>query len=240
MKTTTSQADKQMQISEQTFGFMDGKMFVHYKNGTVENKLYSSISYEDYLAHRQQISESMKGEELDPHYAENQKATENPDGSWTLKFSAFSNVDIKLFLDSFGMYSMVKELSDTYTVSDLQIESELDEDLFPIKTTTSVIFAPVKSNQTANAASAPVIALVEQYSTKPVNVSMDESNFTKVADLRVLDNLALYQGNWENLDRASFSHDATVTATFHCTDRSDHFQHDRRRDQQHQYPRLIG
>ncbi|MBQ3489098.1 MAG: hypothetical protein IJA86_00725 [Clostridia bacterium] len=162
--------------------FHDGKMFVSSENNgssaANNQKLYSSLSAEEYMAYRENQYEDV--DDIDFTDCSNTTFTHNEDETWSLLYSGYSPKSMAQIIDSFGLDNEVFD----FDIQDMEVNIQVDKKFRIKEIKIKFIF------DEADAETAPVFEVAVQYSNYNeatlITNTINPNNYKEIADCRLL------------------------------------------------------
>lgn len=186
--------------------FHDGKMFISTVSKERTQKVYSSLTKEEYIAYRE--SQEAKNGDIDYNDCTTASFTHNEDGTWTLQYSGYTKKTVDKMLGTFGMM----EMDFDFDVEDLEFFILADEEFRVKEMNVKFIF-----DERSMESSAPFFEIKTQYANfnaaTPITDTLNPADYTEIPDCRLLTELEDMIEALEDSKNGSFTLDMAQTLT---------------------------
>jgi len=178
--------------------FHEGKMFVWAEQDNLVQKLYSSLTKDEYITYLEKQSGMI---ELDFESCVNSSFVKNEDKSWTLTYSGYTKKAIDEFIEAFGDDLFEEE------IEDMEITVHANADFTVKDVEIKMIFE--------NESSPSEFSMNQKYSNygeaTPIVDTLDVAQYKEVSDCRLLTDIRDMIEDLEELENGSFVLDITQT-----------------------------
>ena len=156
--------------------YYDGMVYTATNDGSYDQKFCSPMAWEDF---RQSKSSGLFIGDVDLAACTSSKFSKGEDDTWTLQFSGYTKKTVDEVLDSM----MISDTELGVAITDMYVKITADADFYIQKVDVSLVFAEDEAQ--------PRLTIVARYSgfdnTKIDPAMLSLSEYTQVADIRVLD-----------------------------------------------------
>lgn len=179
--------------------YYDGKMYTATNDGYYDQKFCSPMTWEDF---RQSRSNGLFISEIDLAACTSCKFSNGEDNTWTLQFSGYTKKTIDEVLGSM----MISDTELGVPITDMHVKVTADANFYIQKIDVSLVFA---ENETQ-----PRLTVVARYSEfdntqiEPMMLALSE--YTQVADVRILDYMAQALKEKQDLAEGEFTLDIST------------------------------
>lgn len=167
-------------VSTTTEGYQNGKMFMTFEGDGKTQKLWSEISAEEYLEHKEAMDDE---EDPDEENAGRREITEEEDGTFVLLFTDFPEEELEYFAASLN--PMLATLDVSCWVSDIEYKITVSKDYYPESVSINIIFAA--SHGTDDVPEFTMDCEYRSFNKADAPEVLSLSEYTEVDDLRWLD-----------------------------------------------------
>ena len=176
--------------------FHEGNMYVLTEQGDIEQKLYSPLTKDEYLAYLEKQESEF---DIDFESCVNKSFEKNEDGSWILKYSGYTKKTVNDIVEMFGGDDLFEE-----EIEDMEIVIRVNADFTVKDMEIKMIFE--------NEATISEFRMSMQYSkyneaTVVADVSLNTSDYKEVADCRLLTEIEDMLEELEDAENGSFELD---------------------------------
>ena len=179
--------------------YYDGKMYTATNDGYYDQKFCSSMTWEDF---RQSRSNGLFIGEIDLAACTSSKFSNGEDNTWTLQFSGYTKKTIDEVLGSM----MISDTELGVPITDMHVKVTADADFYIQKIDVSLVFAEDETQ--------PRLTVVARYSgfdnTKIEPMMLSLSEYTQVADVRILDYMSQALKEKQDITQGEFALDIST------------------------------
>ena len=192
IKDTEKNETVESVTSKSVNAFHDGNMFVQNEQGDIQQRLYSPLAAEEYIAYREKQSGAF---DIDFESCVNKTFARNEDKSWTLNYSGYTKKTIDEIVEQFGMEDLFEE-----EVEDMEITIHANSDYTAKEMDIRFVFANGSTNSDFR-----MNAKYDKYNEAiPIVDTLDTSSYWKVADCRLLTDIEDMLEDLEEKENGSF------------------------------------
>jgi hypothetical protein len=176
--------------------FHEGNMYVMTQQGDIDQKLYSPLTKNEYLAYLEKQESEF---DIDFESCVNKNFEKNEDGSWVLKYSGYTKKTIDDIVEMFGGDDLFEEsiedmeivinVNADFTVKNMEIEM-----IFENESTTSEFRMSMKYSKYNEA-------------TVVTDISLNTNDYKEIADCRLLTEIEDMLEELEEAENGSFELD---------------------------------
>lgn len=172
--------------------FHDGNMFIWNEEDGVAQKLYSSLSKEEYAEY---LEENASGLDIDFNECVNSSFTENNDKTWTLEYSGYTKKAINAIVKEFGEDLFNED------VLDMEITIHVNQDFTVKDMEIKMIFDDESTNSVFN-----ISAQYSQYdSATVITDTLNPDDYQQIEDCRLLKAFENMFADLENAENGSLT-----------------------------------
>ena len=199
MKDTAKNEVVESVKSKEIEAFHEGNMFVSSEQGDQVQKLYSPLTKDEYIAYLEKQESTL---DIDYEACVNKAFTKNEDKTWTLTYSGYTKKAIAVVIEAFNADELFEE-----EIVDMEITIHADTD-FTVK---AMELKMIFENESTTSAFSMTAEYSNYNKATPIVDTLDVSQYTKVADCRLLTDIADMIEDLEELENGSFVLDLTQT-----------------------------
>ena len=159
--------------------FHDGKMFVSTESNEHSQKIYSSLTKEEYMAYRERKDTDTA--DIDFNDCTNASFAQNEDGTWSLQYSGYTKKTMDEMLETFGM----NDAGFDFDVQDMEISILSDSEFRVKEMNIKFIFDEADEGSTA-----PSFEISTQYSNynaaTPITDILNPEKYTEIEDCTLI------------------------------------------------------
>ena len=157
--------------------FDDGKMFVSLESDERNQKLYSSITKEDFIAYRE--NKDQDSDDIDYSDCKNASFSQNEDGTWSLQYSGYTKKTINQLIKSFDMENAAFD----FEIEDLNVSVLADSEFRAKEIKIQFLFDEETEKSTS-----PVFEMSMTFGNYNAitPIKLNTSEYTKVEDCRFI------------------------------------------------------
>ena len=182
--------------------FNEGKMFVLTKQGDMEQKLYSALDKDDYIAYLEKQNNAL---DIDFNACVNKTFTKNEDKTWTVHYSGYTKSAIDELVEQFGADELFEE-----EIKDMAITIRANKDFTVKDMEIKLVFE--------NESTTSDFRMTAQYSkyneATPIVDTLNVNNYHEVADCRLLTDIEDMLETLEEAESGSFVLDLSQKLTY--------------------------
>ena len=179
--------------------FHEGNMFVSSEQGDAVQKLYSPLTKDEYIAY---LEKQEKELDIDFDACVNKGFTKNEDKTWTLTYSGYTKKAVATIVEAFQADELFEE-----EIADMEITIHANAD-FTIK---DMEFKMIFENESTTSTFTMKAEYSKYNEATPIVDTLDVSQYKKVADCRLLTDIADMIEDLEEMENGSFVLDLTQT-----------------------------
>ena len=179
--------------------FHEGNMFVSSEQGDAVQKLYSPLTKDEYIAYLEKQESTL---DIDYEACANKAFTKNEDKTWTLTYSGYTKKAIAVVIEAFNADELFEE-----EIVDMEITIHANAD-FTIK---DMEFKMIFENESTTSTFTMKAEYSKYNEATPIVDTLDVSQYKKVADCRLLTDIADMIEDLEEMENGSFVLDLTQT-----------------------------
>ena len=199
MKDTEKNEVVESVKSKEIEAFHEGKMFVSSEQGDSVQKLYSPLTNDEYIAYLEKQESTL---DIDYESCVNKSFTKNEDKTWTLTYSGYTKKAIAVVIEAFNADELFEE-----EIVDMEITIHANADFTVKNMELKMIFE--------NESKTSTFSMTAEYSkyneATPIVDTLDVSQYTEVADCRLLTDIADMIEDLEEMENGSFVLDLKQT-----------------------------
>lgn len=182
--------------------FNEGKMFVLTEQGDMEQKLYSALDKDDYIAYLEKQNNAL---DIDFKACVNKTFTKNEDKTWTVEYSGYTKSAIDEFIELFGADDLFEE-----EIEDMAITIHANKDFTVKDMEIKLVFE--------NESTTSDFRMTAQYSkyneATPIVDTLNVNDYREVADCRLLTDIEDMLEELEKAENGSFVLDLSQKLTY--------------------------
>ncbi len=197
-------AGEVVQKTNSVSGYREGKMYEMTERDGAKNALVSSISVEDFKAHKEFLI-GYSDEELETLHksATVKECLKNEDGTWSASFSGYSEESVLALIDY--AFDPTVLILDGYKVNDIIFTVDADAEFLPTDWEYEIVFEKISGNYPEPEAKTEIDFANIGTAKAP---EIDLSTYTEVEGLADLQKIRMLLGDMFAADSGSFATDS--------------------------------
>ena len=179
--------------SKELEAFHEGKMFVSSEQGDSVQKLYSPLTKDEYIAYLEKQEDAL---DIDFEACVNKNFTKNEDKTWTLTYSGYTKKAVAAIVEAFNADELFEE-----EIADMEITIHANAD-FTVK---DMEFKMIFANESTTSTFTMKAEYSKYNEATPIVDTLDVSQYTEVADCRLLTDIADMIEDLQEMENGSFA-----------------------------------
>ncbi|MBQ4113584.1 MAG: hypothetical protein IJD38_12385 [Clostridia bacterium] len=208
---TTVWAGGEKTVTYQDEGYKDGMMFSRVKEDTVETRLKSPITREEYEAFRDSQVEDVPDLLVGEGYCETMTCVRGDDGTWTATYEGFTEEGMKPFWHI--LRGIETAVNAEHTLKDVRMTCTADADLVPQSMIMEFLFDE-KEGADTRVPSIRAESYIKNLNSTTVEEPYDISNFNEIDDLRMIENFISALHDRETAQSGAFKVTTKASASY--------------------------